>query len=103
MIKSIFSIFDEKSKLFLPPMFYVNNGEAIRAFTDLVNNKQTFLHTHPEDYKLYYVGTFNDLTCKFQSTDQPDFLIHASDVLVNTDIPSQPVQPAQNVTETQQS
>lgn len=38
-------------------------GEAVRAFTDAINDPQNKqLHAHPEDFDLYTVGTFDDLS-----------------------------------------
>lgn len=34
-------------------------GQALRGFSDEVNNPDSDMHKHPEDYTLYQVGTFD--------------------------------------------
>lgn len=36
-------------------------GQAIRQFMDAIANKDSgMMHSHPDDYDLYRVGTYND-------------------------------------------
>lgn len=60
MKKQIFAIFDTKAEYFNQPFFMNTIPEAIRAFTDLVNDDKTRISEHPEDYILYNVGKFDD-------------------------------------------
>lgn len=77
----IFSIYDEKAKAYFPPQFQPQIGQAIRTFTDIVNNPETQLHKHPEDYSLYHIGSFNDDNAKLESLNEPQFLARASEVI----------------------
>lgn len=54
------AIRDSKSELFTTPMFFPTKGQAIRAFSDAVNDPGTAFYKHPEDYSLYSVGAFDD-------------------------------------------
>jgi hypothetical protein len=56
----VFSIFDQKAKAFTPPFFMHSEGMAHRAFMDQVNNKESQIHAHPEDYTLFKIGEFDD-------------------------------------------
>lgn len=61
MILEIFSVRDEKTDQFGTPMFLVNKGHAIRSVADEVNRKdrENMLSTHPEDFALWSLGTFD--------------------------------------------
>ena len=78
-----FSIRDEKSGVFVRPFFCVNRGVALRDFADLVADKQTAVCKHPGDFKLYFIGYFDDNSGEFVSLPQPEFLAHGSDYVVN--------------------
>lgn len=74
-----FSIFDEKGGLFSNPFFMAHKGLAIRAFYDLVCDNNTTVSKHPEDFKLYCIGEFDDNSGGLMSLPQPDFLQNATD------------------------
>lgn len=62
-----FSVLDEKVQAFAPPFFQSTVGQAVRSFSDLVNDPQSRVHMHPGDYVLYAVGSFDDQEAKFES------------------------------------
>lgn len=82
MIKKVFSVYDEKAKIFMTPFAMVEVGEALRMFMDLVRDQKTLLSRHPEDYKLYQLGTFDDFKGKYVNLDMPDFINNASDFVI---------------------
>lgn len=57
----IFAIKDEKTEEFHPPFFQTTAASALRLFKTEINradpNNQAYLY--PEDFSLYYLGTFN--------------------------------------------
>lgn len=63
------------------PMFLVSKGQAIRGFSDQVNNPEpnNNLNKHPEDYELFFLGTFDDAQCDFETVLKPESLIRATD------------------------
>ena len=77
----VFSIRDEKSKVFSRPFFAVSNGIAIRDFSDLALDQQSTVSKHPGDFKLYLVASFDDYSGAFVSCPQPEFLCCASDFI----------------------
>lgn len=83
MLLQVFSIFDVKAKCFGQPFFMSHNGMALRAFSDLVGEKGTNVNKHPEDFKLYKLGEYDDNSGELTSLEQPDFLANASDYLEN--------------------
>lgn len=60
MIQKVFGVRDGKAVAFLQPFFSSANGSAIRAFSDAVNDGKSPISTHPEDYVLYELGSFDD-------------------------------------------
>lgn len=58
----IYAIRDSKMEAFNRPFVLPADGAAIRAFQDEINNKDSELSKHPEDYDLYCVGIWNEET-----------------------------------------
>ena len=56
----VYSIFDSKIEAFLQPFCAQTKGQAIRMFTDSVNDPQTMFSKHPEDYVLFELGSWFD-------------------------------------------
>ena len=57
----IFCVRDSATDQFGNPMFLVNEGQAIRSFSDEVNreDKDNMLCKHCDDFALYSCGTFD--------------------------------------------
>lgn len=60
MIHQQFSIFDQKAAAYFPPFYLQNKALAIRTFGDMVNNPESRINKHPEDYTLFHLGQWND-------------------------------------------
>ncbi len=60
MKHNIYSIFDTASGLYQQPLFAKSDGEVIRSFSDVANDKEHQIGLHPEDYSLYRLGIFDD-------------------------------------------
>lgn len=58
----MFAIYDKKSVAYNLPLFFLQKGQAIRAFEDAVNDPQSPFYKHPEDYCLFEIGEWNDIT-----------------------------------------
>lgn len=65
MVIRMFAILDVKADAFNTPFFFPSKGQAVRAFSDLVNDGQSMVHKHPEDYKLVDCGEFNMANAEF--------------------------------------
>lgn len=61
---TIYTIFDSASNAHMRPFFMMSDGQAIRAFNDLVMDADHEVGKHPEDYSLIRIGMFNDSTGK---------------------------------------
>lgn len=72
-----FSIFDDKAQIFNVPFFFVHKGQASRAFSDLIGDRQSTIAHHPEDYSLYRVGEFDDVSGLMLGFVTPEFIARA--------------------------
>lgn len=67
-----FSIRDAKAEAFMRPFFAPTRGLAVRTFSDLVNSGNgESVAKHPEDFCLFQVGEFDELTGELVNLDQP--------------------------------
>lgn len=57
---SLYSIHDSKVGVYNAPFVQANDNAAIRAFTDEVNNPDSLLNRHPEDFTLFCLGSYDD-------------------------------------------
>jgi len=60
MIHKAFTIYDTKTEAYLRPFFCIRTPEAIRTFTDAVNDTNSPFYKHSEDFFLYEIGTWDD-------------------------------------------
>lgn len=63
----IYALRDVRSEAFNRPMFMQNKAVLDRAIRDACNDENSLLHHHPEDYQVYYLGTFDESTGKIES------------------------------------
>ncbi len=71
MILQIFDIFDSATGSYARPFFMLSKGEATRAFVDIINDDQSSIHKHPEDFTLFHLGSFDQETAEFKSLPAP--------------------------------
>jgi len=74
----IFSIRDSKAEHYGQPFFQKTHGEAERNFSALVNDEKSMTAKYPEDFDLYYLGGYDDITGKIQVLDTPSHVIKAT-------------------------
>lgn len=68
---NIYSIKDLTAKYYMQPFYGRNHGEAIRSFTNAVNdasNPNNLLAKHPSDFALYAIGEFDEISGKIKET-----------------------------------
>lgn len=70
----MYSVFDNKAKIFLQPFFMQNDAVATRFFVDAANDPDSIICKHPEDYALMYLGTFDNETSEFYINVSPHSL-----------------------------
>lgn len=77
----VFAIFDAAINAYVRPMYFQSKGQAIRAFLDEVNRQapDNTMNAHPEDYSLYYLGSWNAETGQHENEKTPQRLALATD------------------------
>lgn len=66
MIMEAYSVLDKAVGTFLPPVFVRARGEMLRSFMDAVNNPEHQFARHLDDYVLFYLGEFDDVSGLFR-------------------------------------
>lgn len=67
----VFTVYDVAVGNYLQPFFMRSKGEAIRAFTELVNDKTHAFSKHASDYVLFEIGSFDLITGLITSHSSP--------------------------------
>lgn len=88
MTLKIFSVLDTKADAFMPPFFFSTVGQAVRAFKELANDASSSPGRHPNDFRLYCIGTFDDATAAIRPLEQVEPLGYAADY---KDLPGTPI------------
>lgn len=60
MIYKVYSIFDTEVKAYMQPFFLRSKGEAIRALTSLLEDKNSNVAKYPEQFVLFEIGDYDD-------------------------------------------
>lgn len=74
------SVYDAAVGAYLNPFAVRSEPEAKRSFSDAVGDANSPFCAHPEDYILYAVGLFDNLSGAFEVPDTPKKLITALEV-----------------------
>lgn len=82
MQTKIYSIRDSKGEVFNFPFYKKTHGEAERDFRSLVNDEKSTVWQYPEDYDLYFIGTYDDETGKIEALPTPQHIVKAVSVRV---------------------
>lgn len=77
----IYSIRDSKGDVFNPPFYAKTHGEAEREFTMACRRENSPAAQFPEDYDLYFIGTYDNTSGKIQANDTPQHVVKAVQVL----------------------
>lgn len=86
MKSSIFCIYDSIGQYFTPPFFAINQGDAVRSVTCLVNSDQDVpICTNPNDFTLYEIGFFDDSSASIETHAQPQFMCVCSALVTKED------------------
>lgn len=76
---------DRAVDAFMRPFFVTHVGGALRGFTDEVNAKSgdSPVASHPDDYELYELGSFNDADASFVLFPKPRLVAVGKDLVRN--------------------
>ena len=67
----IFCFFDSKSGIFHPPFFMRTKEHAFRYFQELCQKDENDFAKYPQDYSMFYLGSFDDVSCSFSLETAP--------------------------------
>jgi len=67
----VYSVRDSKGEVYFTPFFNKTHGEAIRNFKALSNDQASMISKYPEDFDLYHLGTYNNVTGQIKPLDTP--------------------------------
>lgn len=63
MLKTLYSVYDNKSQTYAAPFCEINDGTAIRVIQDLMESNPAHpFARHSQDFHLERVGRFNELS-----------------------------------------
>lgn len=57
---NMYTVFDSAVKAFVQPFFQITDGAAVRLFQDQVNNSDSNISKHPDQFTLFRVGSYDD-------------------------------------------
>jgi len=80
MILKMFAIRDTKGAIYFPPFYKNTPAEAQRDFQTVANDAKTQIGQYPEDFDLFQIGTFDQLSGKIQTLDTPVHMVKAIDL-----------------------
>lgn len=84
----MFAVFDSKAKCYLTPFFLGQDGEAERVFGDCVNNMEHPWGRNPEDYHLYRIGEWDNISAKIEQKEMHKSLGNGYEYLIKEEIPA---------------
>lgn len=67
----VFGIYDSKTEAYLPPFMMSTIGEAERAITNHVNDPEHNFCKYAEDFTLFELGLWDNLTGRYELHDAP--------------------------------
>lgn len=78
MILKVLAAFDKKARAFCYPFFVPHVDVGLRSFEAAVNGANTVVASHPEDYALFLLGSWNDENGLFELESIP---IHVAEAI----------------------
>ena len=73
MKKQQYALLDHTAQIFLNPITFINDKDAIRWFGTVVNNteEKTNVSNHPEQFTLYRLADYDDQLGTYDTQAQP--------------------------------
>lgn len=71
----VFSIRDSKAEIYNQPFFNKSHGEAERNFQMLIADEKSMVSKYPEDFDLYFIGTYDDESGKLDPLPTPQHVV----------------------------
>lgn len=77
----MFSIRDTKLSVYRRPFFFQHEIEALRAFIEVIRDGNTEVSRFPEDYDLYHIGDYDEVTGLVTTTGHHKFIASAKQIV----------------------
>ena len=68
MKNCLFTVFDSAAEVYCAPFVATSKGAALRQFIDFLGKDGHPFNQHPADYTLFYIGSFDDSSCEFETS-----------------------------------
>lgn len=81
MITEIYSIYDTKAHVHNKPFHQTNRDVAIRTCADIANDINGEIHKNPEDYALFYLGTYDDSNAHFELAEPMEHVLNFPELI----------------------
>lgn len=81
MITKLYSIQDIKTSVFLPPNHFLTEAAALRGYTQQFSKPGSLVNEFPDDYRVFYVGKFDDSAGKLIPGDTQTCICSVADLL----------------------
>ncbi len=81
MESNLYVVYDEKIERYSGLHVAQTHGQAMRGFADACQDQQIRFSKHPQDYSLYFIGTYNDENGEVISKLPPTFIARASEFI----------------------
>lgn len=81
MISQVYSVYDVVGQVFGQPFVSANRGTALRSFGNLVRDPNSIVGKSPNDFMLYLLSSFDDVTGVLEPVEKPMIVAHASSFL----------------------
>lgn len=77
MVQLMFSVWDVQAGAYARPFFAPARGLAVRSVSDEVNREgpENVIASHPQDFRLFELGSFDDVSGGFELHAQPVLLV----------------------------
>lgn len=79
----VFALNDAKLGEFGQPFFFQATGQAVRFLQDITRDPKTTVSQHPEDFRLYLLGSYDPVKGTFDSLGVPEYIAKAEDFVLD--------------------
>ncbi len=76
----LYTIYDSKEEIYYQPFFLLNDAVALRQFGDMANEETSKISKHPEDYHLWCLGEWDEITGELKTYPTKQTVINASEI-----------------------
>lgn len=81
ILKPILTVKDRALNIHNLPFTQQTTAQAVRGFTDEINNQGSALAQHPDDYDLYIIGHYDEVTGTLVPLERPELVVRGKDLV----------------------